>query len=226
MTATVRGHPWPVYGSNRLRAAGRVTARDVPPVVPWLSWKVGCREAPLNHPGDTRLRAQAGDGVDPHGSVAAVPTAQAERECCQTRAGMGAWMGQYLDRVPACLTTAGVARRDEHQALDGLIQRIPSPRNPVRFSWAQCCEPKRFAYNFRVVKKNPHAVEMGRQGGKARTPQKIEAARRNGRKGGRPPTRPHPNISDPGAPLPDDIRASSEDAPGWPLTDKQVGIEE
>ena len=215
-----------MYGSNRLRAAGRVTARDVPPVVPWLSWKVGCREAPLNHPGDTRLRAQAGDGVDPHGSVAAVPTAQAERECCQTRAGMGAGMGQYLDRVPACLTTAGVARRDEHQALGGLIQRIPSPRNPVRFSRAQCCEPKRFAYNFRVVKKNPHALEMGRQGGKARTPQKIEAARRNGRKGGRPPTRPHPNISDPGASLPDDIRASSEDAPGWPLTDKQIGIEE
>ena len=32
-TATVSGHPWPVYGFNRLRAAGRVTARDVPPVV-------------------------------------------------------------------------------------------------------------------------------------------------------------------------------------------------
>ena len=96
---------------------------------------------------------------------------------------------------------------------------------PVRFGFAQCCETKRFAYSYRVVKKNPHAMEMGRQGGKARTPQKIEAARRDGRKGGRPPTRPHPNISDSGASLPEDIRTSSEGAPGWPLTDQQVGIE-
>ena len=97
-------------------------------------------------------------------------------------------------------------------------------RYGLRF--AQCCESKRFAYTYRVVKKNPHAVEMGRQDGKARTPQKIEAARRNGRKGGRPPTRQHPHISDSGASLPEDIRTSSEDAPGWLLTDKQVGIEE
>ena len=38
-TATVTGHPWPVYGSNHLRAAGRVTVRDGPPFVPWLSGK-------------------------------------------------------------------------------------------------------------------------------------------------------------------------------------------
>ena len=38
-TATVRGHPWPVEGSTRLRVAGRVTARDGPPFVPWLSGK-------------------------------------------------------------------------------------------------------------------------------------------------------------------------------------------
>ena len=63
----MRGHPWPVDGSTRLRAAGRVTARDGPPVVSWLSWKVGCRDAPSNHPGDNRLRAQGGDGVDPRG---------------------------------------------------------------------------------------------------------------------------------------------------------------
>ena len=34
-----------------------------------------CREAPLHHPGDKRLRAQAGDGVDPRGAVAAAPKA-------------------------------------------------------------------------------------------------------------------------------------------------------
>ena len=65
-TATVSGHPWPVDGSNPLRVAGpRASARDVPPVVSWLFRTVACREAPLNHPADTRLRTQAGDGVDP-----------------------------------------------------------------------------------------------------------------------------------------------------------------
>ena len=64
-TATVSGHPWLVDGFNRLRAAGRVTARDVPPVVPCLSRTVACREASSNHPGNKRLRGQAGDGVDP-----------------------------------------------------------------------------------------------------------------------------------------------------------------
>ena len=82
--------------------SGRVTARDAPPVVPWLSRQVGCCGAESHHPGDTCLRAQAGDGVDPRGSVAAVPTAKADRECCQTHAGMGAWMGQYLGGVHAC----------------------------------------------------------------------------------------------------------------------------
>ena len=48
-----------------LRVAGRATARDVPPVVSWLFRTVAFREAPLNHPADTRLRTQAGDGVDP-----------------------------------------------------------------------------------------------------------------------------------------------------------------
>ena len=48
-----------MYGFNRLRVAERrVTARDVPPVVPWLSRQVGCREAPSNHPCDKRLRGQ------------------------------------------------------------------------------------------------------------------------------------------------------------------------
>ena len=35
------------------------------------------------------------------GAVAAVPTAQADRECCQMRAGMGARMDQHLGGVHA-----------------------------------------------------------------------------------------------------------------------------
>lgn len=34
--------------------------------------------------------------------------------------------------------------------------------------------------------KNPHAVTLGRRGGKARTERKAETARENGKKGGRP----------------------------------------
>ena len=88
--------PCPLTAPNSLRAAGRVTARDVPSVVPWWSRKVECREGPLGHPGDKCLRGQAGDGVDPRGAVAAVPTAQAEREFSDAHAGMGAGKGQPL----------------------------------------------------------------------------------------------------------------------------------
>ena len=70
-----------------------------PAVVFLLSRKVECREAPSHHPGDTCVRAQAGDGVDPRRSAAAVPTAQADREFCHAHAGMGAWMGQHLGGV-------------------------------------------------------------------------------------------------------------------------------
>ena len=121
MTATVSGHPLPWTTPNRLRAVGRVTARDGPSVDSLLSRKVACREAPLNHSGDKRLLGQAGDGVDPRGAVSAVPTAQADRECCHAHAGMGAWMGQDLGGVHACLTTAGVARRDEHPRAVGVV---------------------------------------------------------------------------------------------------------
>jgi hypothetical protein len=36
------------------------------------------------------------------------------------------------------------------------------------------------------VQKNPAAVALGRLGGKSRSAKKVAAARRNGRKGGRP----------------------------------------
>lgn len=37
------------------------------------------------------------------------------------------------------------------------------------------------------VRKNPAAVALGRRGGQATTDAKARAARRNGKKGGRPP---------------------------------------
>ena len=36
------------------------------------------------------------------------------------------------------------------------------------------------------MSKNPHAIALGRKGGKATTPAKRRAARENGKKGGRP----------------------------------------
>lgn len=36
------------------------------------------------------------------------------------------------------------------------------------------------------MKKNKHAVALGRLGGKAKTEKKADAARANGKKGGRP----------------------------------------
>jgi hypothetical protein len=37
-----------------------------------------------------------------------------------------------------------------------------------------------------TTRKNRHAVALGKLGGAAKTPAKAEAARRNGRRGGRP----------------------------------------
>lgn len=37
-----------------------------------------------------------------------------------------------------------------------------------------------------MAKKNKHAVALGKLGGKAKTPKKADAARANGKKGGRP----------------------------------------
>lgn len=39
-------------------------------------------------------------------------------------------------------------------------------------------------------RKNPHAVRLGRVGGRRTSPAKVAAARRNGKKGGRPRRRP------------------------------------
>lgn len=38
-----------------------------------------------------------------------------------------------------------------------------------------------------MAKKNKHAVVLGRKGGKATSDRKAQAARDNGKKGGRPP---------------------------------------
>ena len=40
--------------------------------------------------------------------------------------------------------------------------------------------------DWRNFMKDPNAVKLGRKGGRARTVAKVEAARINGRKGGRP----------------------------------------
>ena len=85
-------------------------------------------------------------------------------------------------------------------------------------------KPKRLAYSCTVVTKNPHAVELGRQGGRAKTPQKTEAARRNGRKGGRPPVRWSPEGAESGSSSAGRRRADSEGTTTRPLTAKQAGI--
>jgi len=40
-----------------------------------------------------------------------------------------------------------------------------------------------------MKKKNPHAVELGKLGGKAKSHKKANAVKENGKKGGRPPLR-------------------------------------
>jgi len=48
-----------------------------------------------------------------------------------------------------------------------------------------------------TVNKNPHAVALGRLGRKKNTPAQQEAARENGKKGGRPRTSKHDDLSKP-----------------------------
>lgn len=45
------------------------------------------------------------------------------------------------------------------------------------------------------MQKNPHAVELGRLGGKRKSEKKAEAARRNGAKGGKAKTKNNEKIS-------------------------------
>ena len=92
---------------------------------------------PSHHPGDKRLLGQAGDGVDPRGAVAAVPTAQVGREFGHAHVGMGAWMGQNFGGVHACLTTAGVARRDEHPRAVGVVTQPHPSESPLGLEYAR-----------------------------------------------------------------------------------------
>jgi hypothetical protein len=41
-----------------------------------------------------------------------------------------------------------------------------------------------------MARKNPHAVALGRKGGSVKTDAKADAARENGKKGGRPKAKP------------------------------------
>lgn len=45
--------------------------------------------------------------------------------------------------------------------------------------------PNRLAMLYCGAMKNPHAVALGRKGGQSTSPEKVAAARDNGRKGGR-----------------------------------------
>ena len=103
-----------------------------------LSRNVGCREAPLNHPCDKRLLGQAGDGIDPRGAVAAVPTAQVEREFSHAHAGMGAWMGQHRGGViPAC-NEEGYLQRTLESINPTVLQDI-RPKAPTSRISQRCC---------------------------------------------------------------------------------------
>ena len=102
MNYQVSGHPWPVQGFSRPRTAGRVTARDVPPVVFLLSRKVECREAPSHHPGDTRpcVRRRA------TGSIRAVRRRQSRqrRRIASSATRMRGWVRGWVS------TSAGSTR--------------------------------------------------------------------------------------------------------------------
>ena len=113
MTATVSGHPLPVDDSQP-PLCSRPGHRPRRPASRFLVVaKGGVPRSPVTS-SRRHTRAKASDGVDPRGAVATVPTAQAEREVGHAHMGMGAWVGQHLGGVHACLTTAGVARSDKH----------------------------------------------------------------------------------------------------------------
>ena len=77
-----------------------------------------------------------------------------DRECYHAHAGMGAWMGQHLGGVHACLTTAGVARRDEHPRAVGLVtQPHPSESPPVR----ECARRRSWRPRSRRTRRTGHS---------------------------------------------------------------------
>ena len=84
-------------------------------------------------------------------------------------------------------------------------------------------KPKRLAYSCSVATKNPHALELGRLGGRAKTPRKTNAALQNGRKGGRPAPRRDPRDRASTAPSAARRWADSQDATTRSLSDEQAG---
>ena len=74
-----------------------------------------------------------------------------------------------------------------------------------------------------MATKNPHAVELGRQGGRAKTPQKTHAARKNGRKGGRPPAKRGSKGTDSTPQSAGRRSVHSQGATTPPLTDHKAG---
>ena len=113
-TAMVSGHPWPVYGSQLAPHSRPGSPREMSRYsFSCCREKWGCREAPLKSSRrQTPARAGGRRGRSARFGGGSPDSAGGSRVRPRAR-GNGAWMGQHLGRVHACLTTAGAARRDE-----------------------------------------------------------------------------------------------------------------
>ena len=107
----------------------RVTAREVPPVVSCCPGMWGAAK-----PVKSSLRQTAawagGRRIDPRGAVAAVPTAQVEREFGHAHTGMGAWMGQHRGGVILACNEEGYLQRTLESINPTVLQDI-RPKAPT-----------------------------------------------------------------------------------------------
>ena len=99
----------------------------------------------------------------------------------------------------------------------------PNPWTPARTRHFENEIPKRLGYSCSVASKNPHAVELGRLGARAKSPRKTNAARQNGRKGGRPSVRRDSKGAASPPPSAGHRWADSQGATTRPFADEQVG---